>query len=163
MAMLVYKYTNKINGNLYIGITTRKIKTRHREHEKQDVNDGTPFHNAIKKYGIENFDLDIIDRANNLEELKEKEKHWIEYYNTFIHSENSNGYNLTKGGDGLFGHKGYWLGKSRSEETRKNISEARKGKFGGKNHYLYGKGHLIKGEKNPNYGKLLSEEQKKRQ
>lgn len=160
--MIVYKYTNKINGKAYIGITTRKLKTRDWEHKKQKVDDGTPFHNAIKKYGIENFHLDIIDKANNLDELKEKEKRWIMFYNTFIHSQNSKGYNLTKGGDGLFGHKGHWLGKIRSEETRKKISKARKGRFGGKNHYLYGKGHLLKGENNPNYGKPQSEEQKKR-
>lgn len=43
---------------------------------------------------------EIIDKAEDRKELDEKEKYWIKYYNTYILSPNSNGYNLTIGGQG---------------------------------------------------------------
>ena len=52
-------------------------------------------------------------------------------------------------------------GKSLSEETRKKISEALKGKFVGENNPNYGS-HKLKGENNPMYGKQHSEEARKK-
>lgn len=103
--MLVYKYTNKINGKTYVGITARSLDVRHREHIKR-VNDGTYFHNAILKYGIDNFNLDTIDKAKTLKELKLKEKYWIKELNSFAYQDNPKGYNCTLGGDGALGLSG---------------------------------------------------------
>ena len=161
--MVVYKYTNKLSGKMYIGITERDLKVRRYEHEFREIDNGTPFHNALKKHGIDNFEVEIIDSAKSIEELKEKEKHWIKELKTNVREEDSKGYNLTLGGDGVLGLKGCrapWYGKSRSPGTRRKISEARKGRFGGEFHWLHNNGHLISGEKNPNFGKPLSEEQK---
>lgn len=101
----VYKYTNKINKKVYIGITTRNLETRHKEHSR-NVGIGTYFSNAIKKYGIDNFVLEKIDTANNINELAQKEVYWIKHYNAFVYWDNSNGYNETFGGEGLTGHSG---------------------------------------------------------
>ena len=57
--MVVYCYTNKVNGKKYIGITKNKLAKRHREHlfDSENNRDNVPFHNAISKYDIENFEL----------------------------------------------------------------------------------------------------------
>lgn len=51
-----------------------------------------------KKYGIENFNIEIIDIATTKEELNTKEIYWIKEYNA---TNREIGYNLTIGGDGL--------------------------------------------------------------
>ena len=88
----------------------------------------------MAKYGEDNFTLEIIDFADTYDELKEKEKYWIKQYNS---TDRNIGYNLTEGGDGTFGRthseetkekiRQKALGRKISEETRKKMSEARKG------------------------------------
>lgn len=105
---------NKINGKIYIGKTSKLLEERIIAHVK--MNDGTHFHNAIKKYGIENFEWKIIDNCNGAKD-NIKEKYYIKLYN----STNRNiGYNCTKGGDGgdTFSHN------SRKKEISKKHSLA---------------------------------------
>jgi len=111
--MIIYKAQNKINEKIYIGQTKFNVQYRILEHLRYDGN--TYFNKALKKYGIEVFDISIIDTAETKEELDEKEKYWIKFYNC----KAPNGYNLTDGGDGVI---------NPSEESRKKMSEARKGK-----------------------------------
>jgi group I intron endonuclease len=75
------------------------------------------------KYGIENIVFEIIDLADSYEELCEKEKYYIELYDSF-----NNGYNCTLGGEGT-------LGRVDSEETKKK-------KKNSKNKYLEENGIL---------------------
>lgn len=143
--MVIYKITNKINGKCYIGKTTKTVEWRwkiHIRHSKFD-NDHLLFHRAIKKYGVENFILEIIDTADNENELNEKEKYWIEYYKSYL---KENGYNLTKGGEG-----GALVGEAleRMKKSRKGQKHSEKRKSQG---YAYLKG-INKGEKNAMYGK----------
>jgi len=107
--MIVYLITNKVNNKQYVGITSRPIENRINEHRTATTK--SAIHDAIVKYGIENFTVEQIDTANTYEELLEKEIHWIEKLNTF-----GSGYNLTKGGEGS-------LGRIASEETRQRLSE----------------------------------------
>lgn len=95
---VIYTATNKINGKIYVG-KTYNFEKRKKEHF-YDINDDIPFHRALKKYGIENFEWKIIDYAKTDDEIKEKEIYWIKKLNTCIHSKNSNGYNITLGGEG---------------------------------------------------------------
>ena len=95
---VIYTATNKINGKIYVG-KTYNFEKRRKEHF-YDINDDIPFHRALKKYGIENFEWKIIDCAKTDDEIKEKEIYWIKKLNTCIHSKNSNGYNITLGGEG---------------------------------------------------------------
>lgn len=97
---IVYKATSP-NGKIYIGITVASLKERIRIHLR-DVRNGsrTPFHNAIRKYEPENINWEIIDHANNWNELCSLEKKYIKLHDSF-----KNGYNLTLGGEGTFGLK----------------------------------------------------------
>lgn len=91
--MIVYLATNKVNGKQYVGQTIRPLLERWKDHCR--VVDNNYFHNAIRKYGAENFSLEIIDQAETLEELDRKEMYWIEELGTLY----PNGYNLKEGGN----------------------------------------------------------------
>ena len=95
---VIYKATNLINGKMYIG-KTYNFEKRKREH-LYDIDNELPFHRALKKYGVENFKWEIIDKAVSDKEIKEKEIYWIKKLNTCIHSKDSQGYNITIGGEG---------------------------------------------------------------
>lgn len=92
MKGIIYKITNKVNGKSYIGQTRYTIEFRWNQHKHK--RDNTYFHNAIRKYGIENFNIEILEECN-IEDLNSREIFYIAKYDTF-----SNGYNLTIGGSG---------------------------------------------------------------
>jgi len=93
--MLIYKITNKINGKIYIGQTTRRLKTRWNGHiSKSYSKTGSPLHAAIKKYKKENFTIEIIKRCSSREELNIEEVRLIQEHNSLA----PNGYNVLKGG-----------------------------------------------------------------
>lgn len=126
--MIIYKATNKINNKIYIGQTIQDFKVRRRQHENSylypsSVGSRGIFSRAINKYGKENFEWEVIDRADSLEELNEKEEYWIDKCNSL--KEGGWGYNIKKGGDN---HK-------HAERTKKLIGLAQVGE---KNH-MYGK------------------------
>ena len=60
--LYIYKFTNKINGKIYIG-QTNDIEQRKRGHKSTAFNEKShdyhcAFHNAIRKYGLDNFDFE---------------------------------------------------------------------------------------------------------
>ena len=57
MEKYVYKIRNKINGKVYIG-QTNNLERRLKEH-RFDKRSHKPIHDAIKKYGFENFEVTI--------------------------------------------------------------------------------------------------------
>ena len=123
--MIIYKITNKINGKIYIGQTIYTIE--HRISGHLHSKDSTRFHNALRKYGIENFSIEVIDNAFTQEELNEKEIFWIKEYD----SMNPNvGYNSTPGGDANPMNskeiKDAHDKKMRTEEVRNKISKSLK-------------------------------------
>lgn len=93
---IIYKFTNQINNKIYIGLTTHPLNVRLNQH-MYDARHGShfPFHLALQKYGLENFTYEIIDTADTVEELRNKEMYWIKFYDSY-----SKGYNATIGGDG---------------------------------------------------------------
>lgn len=80
--MIIYAAINKINGNIYIGKTTKTLEKRRKEHIQKAKKYGkTYFHSAIVKYGEENFAWEIIDNSCAEEEsLKYKEIYYIGYF-----------------------------------------------------------------------------------
>jgi len=110
---LVYKATNRIDGKVYIGQTIYTLRTRRMEHERVVGIKTDYFHNALNKYGIENFDWVVLDYAETQEDLDEKEIFYIKKFRSFVDFEDSNGYNLI-------------LGNEVSESTKKKLSEASK-------------------------------------
>lgn len=140
--MIVYKVTNLITNDVYIGKTAYELKMRkacHLSYSKRGSN--TYFHRAIRKYGIENFEWSILSEIDNELKLNAMEKFYI-----MIYRKMTNIYNLTEGGDGQ-------LGRSPSEETKKKFSEMYKGKIISEET----KNKISKGNK----GKKRSEEFKK--
>jgi len=95
----VYTITNKTDGKKYVGISNN-LDRRWRDHKKAD---GwcIALHNAIKKYGVDNFDFCHIADAYSWEDACLIEKLLIKEMNT----KSPNGYNLTYGGDGTVGFK----------------------------------------------------------
>lgn len=89
----IYSITNKINNKKYIGQTIRSFRDRIHEYEKGFGN--MYINNAFKKYGWDNFEFKIIDTANDLNELNEKEIGYIKQYNS---NNKEFGYNIESGG-----------------------------------------------------------------
>jgi len=95
--MIIYKTTNKINNKVYIGQTTQRLEKRISSHIRESkIDKNRPFLSSINKYGVDSFTFEIIDSANNLDELNDKEIYWIDFYG----SVSPNGYNITGGGQG---------------------------------------------------------------
>lgn len=98
MKIFIYSYKNKTTGNRYIG-KTNNIERRKREHISGAYNPDSVVYNSmwskkIREYGIESFDFEILETADETN-WSEREQYWIEKYNTF----NGRGYNSTAGGD----------------------------------------------------------------
>lgn len=91
----IYKITNIINNKVYIGQTVKTVQKRFTQHKN---NSNKPYfsqivlYKAFNKYGIENFICEEIEEVDN-SLLDEREKYWIEYYDSYF-----NGYNSTVGG-----------------------------------------------------------------
>lgn len=128
--MIIYKITNLINGKAYVGQTTQSINSRISKHI--NAKDGyRPLTKAIRKYGKDNFKIEIIDWANHQTELNYKEWLWIYKLNTISPS----GYNLKDGGrNGAISEKQkkiISLANSKrawTEESKNKISLANKGR-----------------------------------
>ena len=93
---LIYKITNQINGKIYIGQTIGTLSKRWREHCFEASNGAKTYYlyQAMRKYGIENFNIEQIEQCSN-DLLNEREIYWITKYNSY-----EKGYNLTPGGNG---------------------------------------------------------------
>lgn len=88
--MYIYKITNKLNGKIYVGQTKFSVEKRFKQHAKADSVIGS----AIRKYGIENFNVEVIETCKTFTELNEREIFWIDFYNCKV----PNGYNVADGG-----------------------------------------------------------------
>lgn len=142
----IYMWRNKVNEKLYIGQAKdfRKRTTQHKNdsfNKNQKYSYNLPLHRAIRKYGIKNFEICILEKnLNDYDEMNEKEIYYIEKFDTL--AKNKKGYNVASGG----GNSNPYAGKTEEEidEIRKKQSEA------------------LSGENNPNYGKKHSEETKEK-
>lgn len=176
----IYKITNTINNKSYVGLHKAE------KFDSSYFGSGVLIKKAIEKYGKENFIIEILDWAQDREELNTKEKYWITELDTQI----PKGYNIAQGGDGgdIFSQ----LSPERQQKVREKLSKSLKGRtiseetrekhrqnMLGENNHMYGK-HLsdetkrkisekLKGENNPMYGvpspmtgKHLSEETKEK-
>ena len=151
----IYKITNIVNLKGYIGFTSKTLKQRLNKHRK-DAQYGdrkTMLCQAIRKYGIESFEIKSLFESESLEEtLNIMENKLIIEHET--HCSTGKGYNMTMGGEGSLNIivseetknkiRQKSLGRFHSEETKKKISIMRTGSG------------------NPNFGKTFSNETKKK-
>ena len=87
--MIIYKITNKINSKIYIGKTTKTLEERFLKHKYNHKTQNTYLYKAMRKYGIENFVIEVLEITTHLDE---REKYWI--------STMKPQYNMTAGGEG---------------------------------------------------------------
>ena len=163
----IYIYINKINGHTYVG-KAKNFNIRYKQHitssQNKKIKDyNYPIHNAIRKYGIENFEIKILAENIPEEKIDDYEKFFIKRYKSL---RTQNGYNIADGGQG--GNNIAGKTEEEMEEIRQKQSEANKGE----NNPFYGKHHSeetkkkirdkVSGEKHHAYGKHLSEEHKRK-
>lgn len=101
----IYKFTNKINGKIYIG-QSLDLRRRYISHKNNYKNPNSQayknaFYAALRKYGFENFDYEIITQSENFDkdQLNELEKYYIDKYKSY-----ENGYNMNPGGNNTGGN-----------------------------------------------------------
>ncbi len=115
--MEIYKITNIINNKIYIGQTINSIHQRFDEHcSLTKSKHRSAIREAIRKYGKNNFIIEIIDNADTIEELNCKEIKWI----AKLSAISPNGYNLEAGGKNKIVH----------HSTKLKMSIAKLGKKG---------------------------------
>ena len=116
----IYKITNILNGQSYIGQTCRSYKDRWAEHKRDRLKEpycNWPLYKMINKIGIENTSWEVIEEIpNNM--LNEREQYWIAFYDT-----KNNGYNCTYGGNNGTKHDyneilQYWLNEGERNFTK---------------------------------------------
>lgn len=122
----IYLITNIKNNKQYVGVTKFLIEKRFSQHTKR----GFHLTEAIRKYGKNSFSINLIEEVETAERAYELEMYYILQYNTKV----PNGYNLTDGGDGIFGWEA-------TEEYRKECSERVKELHKQKKVGMYGKTH----------------------
>lgn len=106
----LYMLRNKINFKVYIGKTRRGEAERFRQHVNTALSGkGFRVHAAIRKYGVDNFEVIHLGSATSTQNIDRFEKYCIDVFNA---CDREYGYNLTLGGDG---------GKL-SEDTKKKMS-----------------------------------------
>lgn len=88
----IYKITNKNNAMCYIG-QAKNVRERFREHMKCGLGIDTPANNklyqAMKKEGIDTFTFELLEACNSVD-LNEKEKFYIDLYDSYHFGYNSN-------------------------------------------------------------------------
>jgi len=118
MNYCVYLIECILDGKKYVGYTSdpdaRWIEHQASSRRKRCC---TYLHRALAKHGIENFRFSVIENCVSIDHGLQREIFWIKNLSTFA----PNGYNMTEGGDGLHGYK-------HTEETKRKMSELRKGK-----------------------------------
>lgn len=118
--MVVYKVTSKTTGKVYVGQTSLTLQERKHKHEydaqRQDRKT-VKFHNALMKYGFDDFVWEVLQECQNQDELDYYESYYIEKFNCL---DRDTGLNLKSGGK---------LGGCYSEESKHNMGLATKKKW----------------------------------
>lgn len=170
--MFIYRIRNTKTGHCYIGKTVWKIVERFSRHKTVAQRNGqTHLYRAMRKYGFENFMIELVEECGNMDELNRREM-W--------HIENEKPeYNMTDGGDGgathhseawkigmkkrrsyvgennpMFGKPSAMTGKKHTAESIAEQSEIRR-RFWEENKELReSRSAELKGENNPMFGKV---------
>lgn len=119
MVGYIYITTNNLNNKKYIGRRTSTIFLA-----EKYLGSGIHLQNAVKKYGKENFTVELIEECETYDELVEREIYYIKQYDAVnsieFYNESYGGYSegFIQGGQNI----------ACTERARKLNSEAHKGK-----------------------------------
>lgn len=167
MYYIVYETINKVNGKVYIG----KHKTDNLDNDRY-IGSGRLIQQAIKKYGVENFERSILFYAFTESAAYEVEALLVT--EEFVRRVDT--YNLATGGLGGYtmtqefcdniakrmqGAGNHNFGRPMLEDTKKKLSKAMSGRVLTDEHKSK-ISNAVKGENHPNYGKHHSDDTKQR-
>jgi hypothetical protein len=133
MIFSVYRLTSP-SSKSYIGTTRKSINDRFDEHIYLSSKDrGWALHDAIRKYGKENFSVELLCKFNNFNEASEFESKAIETYDTI-----KNGYNMISGYNIANKDMSEYISKKRKEfflnEKNRDIASIERG---GRSFFVY--------------------------
>ena len=138
----IYGIKNTVSGKMYVGKTTnvKRRFTRHKTLLKNNKHWNQHLQRSYNKNGINCFEYVILEMCEE-RELAETEQKWIDAYKPNIFNQE------------LFvadkkNNKNSFYGKKHTVETKEKMSQAKKG--------------LYEGCKNPNYGKIWSNEKRQK-
>lgn len=140
----IYLWTNIINGKHYVG-QTRNFYRRMYQYSRGRYN--FYMNNAIKKYGIDNFDITILEKDIDFDNLDEREQYWLDYFQSYNPEK---GYNICSVAGTTYGYR-------HTDEAKEKMSKIQKYrfkdpefrlKFTGENNGMYGKKHSKEWRKN---------------
>jgi group I intron endonuclease len=125
----IYKVTNNITGDFYIGKTERTIKKRWQNHKTKTNIRTSKLYNSMDKYGKSNFSCISIKEIFDDDDIDELEKHFIKWLQPPLNIREG-------GGGGLWSDDHKKLLKSKgvykkTEEQKRKISESKIGKNNG--------------------------------
>ena len=124
--MYIYFILNKLTGKYYVGQTIRTPNDRWLSH-KSDASrrrfKKNHFHNSLRKYGFENFEIRTLFVCYDRQTLNEAEVYFISFLNS---NDSRFGYNGSSGGESPV----------LTPETRVKMSEAGRGKKQHPDHVL---------------------------
>jgi group I intron endonuclease len=138
MTALVYTATRRETGDQYVGITSQDLRQRWAAHccQAKGVKTGRHFHNALRKYGENAFDVQVVAQLPTMQEAQIAERILIACVQPR--------YNCTAGGEGTVGWKApesfrracaermrgtkWSLGHIHSPETRAKMRASARGK-----------------------------------
>ena len=86
---MIYKITNTITGDCYVGYTSLSLEARFKRHWYNHPHHDTYLYRAMRKYGFDNFIIECLQEDGN---LNEDEDIWIGKINPK--------YNMRAGGTG---------------------------------------------------------------
>lgn len=166
----IYRHISP-SGKVYIGITSKRNPSNRWGRNGYNYRSSVLFYKAIQKYGWDNIKHEILFTNLSEDRVKSLEVNLIRHYKNLRLS-----YNITEGGQGTVGLRKterekknlrrLHTGKKLSEETKKKMSESRKGRPGtmlGKKHSEETKKKMSvsrSGSNNPIFGRIRTEEEK---
>lgn len=115
---MIYCITNIITDDTYIGYTSKTKEERLKKHVYNSKQGKTYLNKAMRKYGAENFRIEVLQEDGN---LNEDESFWIKKLDPK--------YNMTAGGEG----------GDTSESTNYKKSMENRRSYSGEGNPLYGK------------------------
>ena len=98
----VYCHIHRATGRRYVGLTKKTWRKRWNQHvytaSKLAKKGWSHFANAIRKYGKDAFDHEVLEVCDTLDEANAAEEKWIEHFDS---RNPEKGFNLKRGGDHL--------------------------------------------------------------